>query len=200
MSWRRKIWAIATMIHLRNHVTPGSWQVHRDLTYHERYVGSLLFTNLIPCPVALFINTNGTYKLEITREHAAKWPKQFRKCNRSTSFPTMKLVPEEFLVPTALYSCWAHEHFLHVRYRKTSAQPPCPPPPKEDIFTDKVHMSLHTFWDCVAFWNRFIRLRTSRNLRKPSMRLSSKETGVLFLSAWGSLRCEKGSTRKRAFQ
>ena len=36
VSWRRKIKAIATMIHVRNHVTPGSWEAHRDPTYNEK--------------------------------------------------------------------------------------------------------------------------------------------------------------------
>lgn len=60
-----------------------------------------------------------------------KLPQNMPQTDCSTSFPTIKLVLEEFLLATALYFCWAPEHFLHVRYRKTE-QPPSPPyPPKK---------------------------------------------------------------------
>ena len=126
-----------------------------------------------------------------------KLPQNMPQTDCSTSFPTIKLVLEEFL----LHCIFAGRPSTFCMYDiEKQNNRPAPRTPQKNIFTDKVHMSLHTFWDCVAFWNRFIRLTTSRNLRKPSMRLSSKETGVLFLSAWGSLRWENGSTRKRAFQ
>ena len=60
-----------------------------------------------------------------------KLPQNMPQTDCSTSFPTIKLVLEEFLLATALYFCWATEQFLHVRYRKTE-QPPSPPyPPKK---------------------------------------------------------------------
>lgn len=73
------------------------------------------------------------------------------------------------------------------------------------LWTNKRNNSTaHTLGVCGAFWtwNRFMRLRSSRNFRNPSMGFSSGDPVAFFFSPPPvfSLRCEKGSRRNRAFQ